>query len=44
MHNIGEKKKQSINVNLILETVLQMVPLDEMEFLSCVGEIVDSNS
>ena len=44
MHNVGEKKKQSINVSLILETVLQMFPLEEMEFLGCVGEIVDSNS
>ena len=44
MHNVGEKKKQSINVSLILETVLQLFPLDEMEFLSCVGEMVDSNS
>ena len=44
MHNVGEKKKQSINVSLILETVLQMFPLDEMEFLSCVGEMVGLNS
>ena len=40
MHNINEKKNQSINVGLILETVLQMFPLDEMEFLGCVGEMV----
>ena len=44
MHNVGEKKKQSINVGLILETVLQLFPLEEMEFLACVGEMVDSNS
>ncbi|KQO23021.1 hypothetical protein ASF10_08030 [Flavobacterium sp. Leaf82] len=40
MHNVAEKKNQSINVGLILETVVQMFPLDEFEFLSCVGEIV----
>ena len=39
MHNVQEKKSQSINVGLILETVLQMFPLDEMEFLGCVGEM-----
>ncbi|MEG2103512.1 MAG: hypothetical protein RRY99_18610, partial [Flavobacterium sp.] len=41
MHNIPEKKDQSINVSLILETVLQMFPLSEMEFLSFVGEVVE---
>ncbi|SEO80123.1 hypothetical protein SAMN05444671_1382 [Flavobacterium sp. CF108] len=40
MHNVPEKKNQSINVGLVLETVLQMFPLNEMEFLSCVGEVV----
>lgn len=40
MHNVPEKKNQAINVSLVLETVLQMFPLSEMEFLSCVGEIV----
>ncbi|MNF87737.1 hypothetical protein D3C84_702110 [compost metagenome] len=44
MHNVGEKKKQSINVGLILETVLQLLPLDEMDFLGCVGEIVGEKS
>lgn len=44
MHNVGEKKKQSINVSLILETVLQLFPLDEMEFLGCVGEMVGEKS
>lgn len=44
MHNVGEKKKQSINVSLILETVLQLFPLEEMEFMGYVGEMVDSNS
>jgi hypothetical protein len=41
MHNVPEKKNQAINVSLVLETVLQMFPLSEMEFLSCVGEMVD---
>lgn len=41
MQNAEEKKKQSINVSLILETVLQMFPLDEFEFLSCVGEVAN---
>lgn len=40
MHNVPEKKNQAINVGLVLETVLQMFPLSEMEFLSCIGEIV----
>ena len=44
MHNVTEKKKQSINVSLILETVLQLFPLDEMEFLGCVGEVVGEKS
>ena len=41
MHKIEEMKHESINVSLILETVVQMFPLDEFEFLSYVGEIVD---
>lgn len=41
MHNVEKKKSQSINVGLILETVLQLFPLDEMEFLGYVGEVVD---
>lgn len=40
MHNPA-MKNQSINVGLILETVLQMFPLSEMEFLGCVGEVVE---
>ncbi|PIF33568.1 hypothetical protein CLU81_4185 [Flavobacterium sp. 9] len=40
MHKIEEKKNESINVSLILETVVQMFPLDEFEFLSYVGEMV----
>ncbi|WP_254796562.1 hypothetical protein [Flavobacterium johnsoniae] len=39
MHNVLEKKNQSINVSLILETALQLFPLDEMEFLGYVGEV-----
>lgn len=33
-------KYSPINVALILELVLEMFPLDEMEFLSCIGEVV----
>jgi hypothetical protein len=44
MHKIEEKKNESINVGLILETVLQMFPLEEFEFLSYVSEIVGSES
>ncbi|WP_194150817.1 hypothetical protein [Flavobacterium pectinovorum] len=41
MQNIEEKKNQSINVSLILETVLQIFPLDEFEFLSYFREITN---
>jgi len=45
MHNFQKAdKSSSINVSLILETVVNMFPMDEMEFLGCVGEIVDLNS
>jgi len=37
-------KSSSINVSLILETVVHIFPMDEMEFLGCVGEVVDLNS
>lgn len=37
---LENNKKQSINVSLILETVLQLIPLDEFEFLSEINEIV----
>ena len=40
MHKIEEMKHESINVSLILETVVQMIPLDEFEYLSYVEEIV----
>jgi len=40
-HNFSKPNKSaSINVSLVLETVLQMFPLDEFEFLGYVGEIV----
>jgi len=44
MHKIEEMKHESINVSLILETVVQMIPLDEFEYLSYVEEIVDLSS
>ncbi|OOV16521.1 hypothetical protein [Flavobacterium sp. LM4] len=37
---IAEKNNEPINVGLILETVLQLFPLEEMEFLSNVGKII----
>ena len=41
MHNFSKKdKSSSINVSLILETVLHLLPMDEMEFLGYVGEVV----
>ena len=40
MHKIDEMKHESINVSLILETVVQMFPLNEVEYLSYVGEVV----
>ncbi|WP_343705461.1 hypothetical protein [Flavobacterium sp.] len=44
-HNFLENnKKQSINVSLILETILQLIPLDEFEFLSEINEIVMNDS
>lgn len=40
-NKITEKNSnEPINVGLILETVLQLFPLEEMEFLSDVGEVV----
>jgi hypothetical protein len=40
-HKIDETQKRSpINVSLILETVLQMFPLDEFEMLSEINEIL----
>lgn len=41
MNNFSKADKSpSINVSLILETVLHMFPMDEFEFLSYVGEMV----
>lgn len=41
-HKFSEKNKNEvINVSLILETVLQLFPMDELEFLSDVSEMVD---
>lgn len=40
-HKFSEKNKNEvINVSLILETVLQLFPMDELEFLSDVSEMV----
>lgn len=41
MHNAKDKKNDAINVSLILETVLQMIPLDELEFLSDIEKMVN---
>ncbi|WP_163406993.1 hypothetical protein [Flavobacterium ajazii] len=37
---IADKNNEPINVGLILETVLQLLPLEEMEVLSDFGEVV----
>jgi hypothetical protein len=40
-HKLSEKNKnESINVSLILETILHLFPMDEFEFLSDVSEMV----
>lgn len=39
-HKISETNKNPINVSLILETVLEMFPLDEFEFLSEISDIL----
>ena len=41
MHNVIDKKNDAINVSLILETILQMIPLDELEFLSDIENMVN---
>ncbi|CAC9975975.1 hypothetical protein DBB36_07290 [Flavobacterium sp. WLB] len=42
-HKISEKeKKQSINVGLILELVMQLFPLDEFEFLDEINDLVQT--
>lgn len=38
-HKISATNKNPINVSLILETVLEMFPLDEFEFLSEISEM-----
>ena len=44
-HKFSEKNKNEvINVSLILETVLQLFPMDEFEFLSDVSEMVGEDS
>lgn len=43
-NKIAEKNiTEPVNVGLILETVLQLFPLEEMEFLSDVGEVVSGD-
>ncbi|WP_264551679.1 hypothetical protein [Flavobacterium sp. N2038] len=42
MHNFSKKDKSAtINVSLILETILHLFPMDEMEFLGFVSEVVE---
>lgn len=45
-NKISQTNKNAIDVSLILEMVLQMIPLDELEFLSHIKErlVVDSNN
>lgn len=43
-HKISEMRESpAINVSLILETVLQMFPMDELELLSEITEILDAD-
>lgn len=37
-------KNQPINVSLILETVVQLIPMDELEFLSDISEMLVADS
>lgn len=39
-HKISETNKTPINVSLILETILEMFPLDEFELLDEINQIV----
>ena len=41
MDNLKVNKNDAINVSLILEMVLQMIPMDELEFLSDVEDMVN---
>lgn len=43
-HKISDTNKNSINVSLILETVLEMFPMDEFELLSYISEIFVADS
>jgi len=44
-HKIPETdKRQSINIGLILETVLQLIPQDEFDFLSEIDYLLNRNS
>ncbi|MGE6354114.1 hypothetical protein ACQKCJ_09575 [Flavobacterium sp. NPDC079362] len=43
-HKISETNKSPINVSLILETVLEMLPLDEFELLDEINQIVVGNN
>lgn len=44
-HKIHEtNKSQSINIGLILETVLQLIPQDEFDFLSEIDYLLNRNS
>lgn len=43
-HKISETNKNPINVSLILETVLEMFPLDEFEFLSEISDMFSSKN
>jgi len=44
-HKISEtNKSQSINVSLILETVLQLIPMNEFEFLSEINYLLAGDS
>lgn len=40
----GTIKNQSINLSLILETVVQLIPMDELEFLSDISEMLVADS
>lgn len=43
-HKISEMRESpAINVSLILETVLQMFPMDELELLSEITEMLDAD-
>lgn len=43
-HKISETNKNPVNVSLILETILEMFPLDEFELLSDINQILVEDS